>query len=80
MTIQLPPDVESIVLRAISSSSFTDEADVVRSALRLYEQFVNRRESLKEEIEKGIQSGPPIPGEVVFRELEEIAQCIDLNT
>ena len=74
MTVQLPTDVQSIVEEAISSGRCTDEADVLRRALRLYEQFENRRETLKREIEVGIQSGDSIPGDVVFQELEQLAR------
>jgi len=80
MTVPLPPDVQPIVDQAIARGHGTDEADVVCQALRLFAQFEQRREALKGEIEKGIESGDSIPGEVVFAELERLARELDLNT
>jgi putative addiction module CopG family antidote len=80
MTVQLPPDVQPIVDQAIAAGRGTDEADVVCQGLRLFAQFERRRETLKREIKKGIDSGDSIPGEVVFAELEQLARERDLNT
>ena len=73
MTIELPADVQPIVEQAIASGRGADEVDVVRQALRLYAQIQQRRQSLKSEIEKGVVSGDSISGEVVFQELEQLA-------
>lgn len=79
MAVQLPLDVQPIVDQAIAAGHGTDEADVVCQALRLFAQFERRREALKGEIQKGIDSGDSIPGEVVFAELEQLARELDLN-
>jgi putative addiction module CopG family antidote len=74
MAIELPADVKSIVDQAIASGRGTDEADIIRQALQLYSEFQQRREALRREIERGIQSGASIPGELVFQELESLAR------
>jgi Arc/MetJ-type ribon-helix-helix transcriptional regulator len=74
MTVQLPPDVQPIVDQANAAGRGADEAHVVCQALRLFAQFERRRETLKREIKKGIESGDSIPGEVVFAELEQLAR------
>ena len=79
MTIHLPADIERIVKQAVASGRGTNETDVVRQALCLYEQFQCRRETLRQEIEKGIQSGDSIPADVVFQELEELARDLATN-
>ena len=73
MSIDLPADVQPIVERAIASGRCADEADVVRQALHLFEQFERRRDDLKRQIEDGIHSGPSLPAELVFEELERFA-------
>ena len=80
MTIQLPADLQRIVKQAVASGRGTNETDVVRQALCLYQQFQGRRETLKQEIEKGIHSGDSIPADVVFQELEELARDLATNT
>ncbi len=73
MSIELPLDLQPIIRQAIASGRGTDEVDVVRQALRLYAQVEQRRQSLRSEIAKGIESGDSISGEVVFQELEQLA-------
>ena len=73
MSIDLPLDLQPIVQHAIASGRGADEVDVVRQALRLYAQVEQRREALRREIGKGVESGDSISGEVVFRELEQLA-------
>lgn len=73
MSIDLPLDLQPIVHQAIASGRGADEVDVVRQALRLYAQVEQRRQSLRREIEKGVESGDSISGEVVFEELEQLA-------
>jgi putative addiction module CopG family antidote len=73
MSIELPLDLQPIIRQAIARGRGTDEVDVVRQALRLYAQLEQRRESLRSEIASGVQSGDSISGEVVFRELEQLA-------
>lgn len=73
MTVDLPPDIQTIIDHAIASGNCKDEADVVRKALKLYEQFEQRRDELRREIEKGVLSGDSIPGDDVFKQLEQLA-------
>ncbi len=73
MSMELPLDVQPIVQQAIASGRGADEVDVVRQALRLYAQVEQRRQSLRREIAKGVGSGDSISGEVVFQELEQLA-------
>ncbi len=73
MSIELPLDLQPIIRQAIASGRGADEVDVVRQALRLYAQVEQRRQSLRHEIAKGVESGDSISGEVVFGELEQLA-------
>lgn len=73
MSIDLPLDLQPIIHQAIASGRGADEVDVVRQALRLYDQVEQRRQSLRREIKKGVESGDSISGEVVFEELEQLA-------
>ncbi len=76
MTVDLPPEVQPIVDQAIANGRGENESDVVCQALRLYEQLEKRRDALRREIEKGADSGDSISGELVFQELEELANQI----
>ena len=73
MTIELPADVQPIIEQAIASGKGADEVDIVCQALQLYAQVQERRQSLRREIERGVRSGDSISGEVVFQELEQLA-------
>jgi putative addiction module CopG family antidote len=79
MTI-VPADVQPIIHQAITDGRGTDEVDVVRQALRLYAELEQRRQSLKREIDQGLESGASIPGELVFEELERLADQLAANT
>ena len=79
MTVDLPPEVQPIVDQAIANGRGENESDVVCQALRLYEQLEKRRDALRREIQEGVGSGGSIPGEIVFQELEELAnQRVDV--
>jgi len=73
MSIELPLDLQPIIHQAIASGRGADEVDVVRQALRLYAQVEQRRQCLRREIAKGAESGDSISGQVVFQELEQLA-------
>jgi len=73
MSIELPLDLQPIIHQAIASGRGADEVDVVRQALRLYAQVEQRRQSLRREIARGVESGDSISGQVVFEELEQLA-------
>jgi len=74
MSIDLRLDRQPIIHQAIASGRGADEVDVVRQALRPYAQVEQRRESLRREIKKGVESGNSISGEVVFEELEQLVK------
>ena len=73
MTVEIPADVQPIIEKALANGSCPNETEVLRRALRLYEEFERRRGILKQEVEKGINSGDSIPAAVVFQELEQLA-------
>ena len=75
MTIALPADVQPIIDQPIATGRGADEVDVVRQALRLYDQVQQRRQSLKGEIRRGIESGDSVSGELVSQELEQLTRC-----
>ncbi len=73
MSIGLPLDLQQIIRQAIASGRGADEVDVVRQLLRLYAHVDQRRQSLRHEIAKGVESGDSISGEAVFEDLEQLA-------
>ncbi len=79
MTVEFPADVQPIIDQAIASGRGSDEVDIVRQALRLYAEMQQRRHSLKREIDKGVESGDPFPGDLVFQELEQLADQLAAN-
>ena len=72
MTVEIPPELEAYV-RAVSSDSGRSPTEVLSAALRLYREVEQRREDLRAEIQRGIQSGEGIPADDVLRELYEKA-------
>ncbi|MGR6430587.1 type II toxin-antitoxin system ParD family antitoxin [Rhizobium sp. PAMB 3182] len=59
---------------AVKSGAYASNSEVVRDALRLWEEREERRqaslEALRAEIRTGIESGPAIPADEVFARLE----------
>lgn len=68
------PHFEQFIQRQIASGRYRNASEVIRAALRLLEAREAWREAqlqvLREEIQKGIASGPDSPAEEVFARLE----------
>lgn len=81
MNVSLTPKLEEMVRKKVESGLYNSSSEVVREALRLLQEQDKARESrlneLRAEIRKGIESGPTIPGDVVFRELREKASELE---
>jgi antitoxin ParD1/3/4 len=73
MNLSLTPELERIVREQVESGRYGSSGEVVRDALLLLERRERERtarlEELRQEIQKGIDSGPPIPAEEVFARL-----------
>jgi antitoxin ParD1/3/4 len=65
MNINLPPDLEDLVRRKIASGLYTSASEVVCEALRLMDEkdglLIRKFEQLREDIRKGLESGPAAP-------------------
>lgn len=65
---------EAFIDERVKSGRYNNASEVVRTALRLLEDHEKTRElklaQLRQAIEEGIASGPPIPAEEVFERLE----------
>ena len=74
MQIPLTPEHERLVRELVDGERYLTPGEVVRDALHLLEERERLRamrlEDLRREIQKGIDSGPPIPGKEVFDRLQ----------
>ncbi len=70
-TITLSKEQKKLVEEKVQSGSYTSESEVVGAGLRLLDEQDRQLKKLQEMIQKGLDSGPPIPAEEVFRNLRE---------
>jgi antitoxin ParD1/3/4 len=81
MNVSLTPKLEEMVRKKVESGLYNSSSEVIREALRLLQEQDKARESrldeLRAEIRKGIESGPTIPADIVFRELREKASELE---
>jgi antitoxin ParD1/3/4 len=68
--LNLDEESASIVAEAIDSGAFRAPEDVVREALKTWQAAGRRVADLRIAIEEGAASGPGVPAEEVFAELE----------
>jgi antitoxin ParD1/3/4 len=61
MNVSLTKRQKEFIKARVDSGQYQDASEVVREALRVLENLEFDRAWLEAEIEKGIQSGPPIP-------------------
>ncbi len=78
MNVSLTPELEQLVRRKVESGLYNSASEVVRDALRLLDDRDRFREmkieELRKEIQKGLDSGPSIPGDEVFARIRENAK------
>ncbi len=65
-TITLSHEQKKLVEEKVQSGSYTSEREVVGAGLRLLDEQDRQLKKLQEMIQKGLDSGPPIPAEEVF--------------
>ena len=65
MNVSLTPELEDLVRDKVQSGRYLSASEVMREALRLLEERDKlqelRREELRKEIRKGLDSGPAVP-------------------
>ncbi len=61
MNVSLNAHFEKFVAEAVASGRFKSSSEVVREGLRLLEEREMRIAALRREIQKGRQSGDPVP-------------------
>ena len=65
MNVSLTPELEALVRHKVESGRYLSASEVMREALRLLEERDKlqelRREELRKEIRKGLDSGPAKP-------------------
>jgi antitoxin ParD1/3/4 len=65
---------ETLVRGLVESGRYASASEVVRDSLRLLEEREEQRQAkldaLREDIRKGVESGPGIPADQVFDRLE----------
>jgi antitoxin ParD1/3/4 len=68
------PHYETLVRELVESGRYASASEVVRDSLRLLEEREEQRQAklaaLRDDIRKGVESGPGIPASVVFDRLE----------
>lgn len=65
LNVSLTPHLEAFIHHTVTSGRYQSASEVVRTALRLLEEREQERtmkiERLKQEIQKGLDSGPATP-------------------
>ena len=61
MDISLNPGDQEILKKFLARGSFQSESDVISEALRWFEHRERKIEEIKQEVQKGIDSGPATP-------------------
>ncbi len=70
MTVQIPDELRAYVEGVVNEGTFHSESEVVAEALRLMQDRYRRLATLREDIRTGINSGPSIPADEAFRQLQ----------
>jgi putative addiction module CopG family antidote len=60
---------QKLIKRMVESGEYSSPDEVVDTALRLLEERHQKLEALRKDIQKGFDSGEPLPGEQVMEEL-----------
>ncbi len=71
MNIQIPRELRDYVQRKVASGEYSSEQDVLAHALELLQDQEKKLAELQGEIQKGIESGDPVPADEVISRLEK---------
>jgi putative addiction module CopG family antidote len=77
MAMSIPDDLTPFVEGVIASGRCQNEDEVILEALRVFRDVERKRQRLRDEIIAGMESGEPIPADIVFEELEAYARQLD---
>ena len=87
MNVHLTPELEKLVETKVQSGRYNSASEVVREALRLFEQldevFTLRKEEIGKQIEEGWQSaknGEFLDGDEVFDRIEAELEAMQRST
>lgn len=58
LSVLLSPELRAFVRAQVDAGRFTDDSEVIRAALRLFEDH-ERHERLEQTLLRGLDSGPP---------------------
>jgi antitoxin ParD1/3/4 len=77
LNVSLTPHLEAFIHETVTSGRYQSASEVVRTALRLLEEREQERtariEQLRQEIQKGLDSGPASPLDV--EEIKRLARA-----
>ena len=65
----LNPEQQKLIDEMVESGLFDSPDQVIDTALRCLDEHQQKLANLKKEIQKGFDSGPPIPGEEAMERL-----------
>lgn len=74
MEVEISLENEQYIQHLFESGEYGDATAVLSEALLILREQIRRREILHEQVEEGMNSGPGIPGEKVFAEMEAFAK------
>jgi antitoxin ParD1/3/4 len=75
-TINVSDKQGKLVEEKVQSGEYASESEVIQTGLRLLDERDRQAKKLRAEIQKGIESGDPIPAEEVFTGLRERAHMM----
>jgi antitoxin ParD1/3/4 len=74
ITITLPPDMLAAIKKQVSSGSYSSTSEVIREAMRLWQQKEEERQVrlalIRDRLTRSAQSGEPVPLDVAFSRIE----------
>ncbi len=83
MNVHLTPELEALVQTKVKSGRYNSASEVVREALRLFEErdklLELRKEAIRQQIDEGwnaLRRGEGVDGEAFFAELERQEQAL----
>jgi antitoxin ParD1/3/4 len=75
VTITLPPDMLASIKSKVSSGSYSSTSEVIREAMRLWQQKDEERQArlalIRERLKRSAQSGHPVPLDAAFERIKK---------